>query len=185
MASLSRVRTVFTGVAGTPWYSNLYFDVDEGSTGAIRVALSEFWTDIENAGSALVSWTVEGEVTVIESTDGHLVTVQAGSNLTGSFANTGNELPWANQFLVNLHTGNWANNRELQGRWNLPGFVTGNVEDGVWSSAATASIQGSLDTFLTAVDPSWVVWSKTHGAYAPVTSAVANPGPAILRSRRD
>lgn len=185
MASLSRVRTVFTGVAGSPWYSNLYFAVEGLSTATIRSELANFWNALDSQISSLVQWSVEGQVTVINSTTGTIEEVQAGSNLTGAGGNTGTELPWANQCLVNLHTGSWLAGRELQGRWNLPGFVTGTTQDGVFTEITTDAVLAAVEDFLLDTSPNWVIWSPTHFLFQPVASAVVKAKVAILRSRRD
>lgn len=185
MAELHRVRTVFTGVAGTPWYSNQYYALGGNSSGNVRVATAEFWVDIENAGSSLVDWTVEGQTTVIDSVSGLTLRVDPGADQTGGYANTGNELPWQTQMLVRLRTNQYVAGRELQGRMFLPGFVSGNCEDGVFSVSALGVIQTALDTFLAAVEGELVVWSKTHGQFVTVNSMTAEAKPSVLRSRRD
>lgn len=185
MTDLHRVRTVFTGVAGTPWYSNQYYALAGASSGAVRAATADFWTDIANAYSADVDWTVEGPTSVINDTTGQLLRVDPGADLSGSGANAGNELPWMTQCLVNLRTDNYTAGRMIQGKMFLPGFVTGNVVDGVFDTVALSVIQNALDTWLAAVDGLLVVWSKTHGTHGFVTNAVAQAKPSVLRSRRD
>lgn len=185
MAILHRVRTVFTGVAGTPWYSNQYHYTAGFSSADARVATAEFWTAIANAMSADVDWTVEGQTTLIDSATGLVTGIEPGADQSGSGANAGNELPWQTQCLVNLRTGFYNAGRELRGKMFLPGFVTGNCVDGVFDSVALAVVQAALDVYLDAPDSELVVYSPTHHAYANVTALQAQAKPSVLRSRRD
>ena len=55
MATLARVRTIFTGPAGSPWYSNLYFDAATGTAQNAADAAAPFWGAVDNLKKSTVA----------------------------------------------------------------------------------------------------------------------------------
>ena len=185
--ALMRVRTVFSGVPGTPWYSNLFF---EGGTGLFQDAVdavAAFWEDCSAAISPLVSWTVEGTVTVLDPVTGQPVGVIAATGDGGPGTASGDMVSRASQILVQLRTGEFLNGREVRGKIFIPGVVGSTVDaDGGVETAVVAQFEGYTATLLanSATVP-LSVWSRTGGIAYPVVDAPVSSEWAVLRSRRD
>lgn len=197
MATLARVRTIFTGVAGTPWYSNQYFN----ATGAgipiqpMVDAVNDFWTALRASIQSAVTWQVQGEVALIEDTTGNLVGLE---NVTG-LGNTGSAaddaLPWQTQLLIRLNTSNFIHSRRLRGHIYVPALGEGNNTAGVPSSALRAAADAAAEALIADVEAPLVVYSRKFagtpnnparvGSFASVDSAEVATKWSVLRSRRD
>jgi hypothetical protein len=200
MAKLARVRTIFTGVAGTPWYSNLYFhndDATDTSTGCVA-AVNAFWLAMRASIQSSVTWVVSGEVAQIESTTGTLVGI---SNVT-ALGNTGSAaddaLPWQTQALIRLNTDTFINGRRLRGKIFFPGLGEGNNTLGVPSSALRGALDTATEALIADSASGLVVWSRPfvppadrpdlvarQGSFAFAQSADVSTKWSVLRSRRD
>jgi hypothetical protein len=188
MATIRRVRTVFTGVAGTPWYSNMYF-ATSGGTAADSVAnVDAFWTTLAAQINTAVTGTVEGDVAIIESTTGEITSVESVTDGTIDFTGSGNVLPPANQGMINLNTNTYAGGRQIRGKLYIPGLVVGaQNSDGTVAAAyygAWVSVAGALKTSASTTGV-WVVYSPTHHMHAAIESVTPKTTFAVMRSRRD
>ena len=187
MASFIRVRTVFSGVPGTPWYSNIYFD-DDGVNGQIGIdAVQTFWEALAGSMSPSVDWQVEGQVVVLDSVTGQPTGVFSGTGDTGSGTGTGDMLPSANQVLVTLNTGVWQAGRQIRGRLFCPGW-TESANDGegqVYSGLVTAVLAAVTAMSEDPGNLTQLVWSRTGNVVYPVSSWSVSNKFALLKSRRD
>nr|CRY97797.1 hypothetical protein [uncultured prokaryote] len=182
-----RIRTVFTGVAGSPYYTNMYFDAaDVAAAQDAHDLVLQFWDDIAGMRRSLLSGTVEGVVPVINPATGDITgsyglvekNVSAGGDST-------DPLPPATQALLTLATGVYVGGRQLQGRTFLPGFgENANAAPGVLRSEYVATINAAAYDLLN-TGPDWVVWSRKNGAFEPIQSALVSPKWSVLRSRKD
>lgn len=185
--ALTRVRTVWTGVPGTPWYSNHYFDVDAGDAQTCTDAIIDFWSDTKAAQSSLVNWTVENSVTVLNPANGQptdvITTVGATDNGDGS----GDMVTRASQILISWRTGVFLAGRELRGKTFVPAVVSSTIDgDGGVESAVVVQFLGYADALLTTPGhPNLQVWSRKNGTVTPVSSVQVSTEWAVLRSRRD
>lgn len=182
-----RVISVWTGKAGSPWYSTLYFD----GTGSVDAQAAVDQVDdlldaIKGNQVAGVSGSIEPFVASVNPatgavTGGYVVTPAAPHVSTA----VGDMLPRAAQLQVTLKTGVYAGGREIKGKMYLPGFlsaysdISGRVDD-----ALRAAYVAVFDTLLSA-GPDLVVWSRKNGVAYPVSAGAPNSEFAVLRSRRD
>lgn len=178
-----RVRTVFTGVAGTPWYSNLYFG-DTSLPADAHAAVVDFWALIGPYIHTSVDWTVESEVTVLSILTGQPTSQTSVGAISGGGTASGQPLPWATQGLLRARTEAYANGRNVRGRIFIPGLTEdaqsqGRPEPAVGPLMVTAAEQ------LLLTDATWVVWSRKNQIQPEVTSVDFWQEWAVLRSRRD
>jgi hypothetical protein len=182
---LARIRTVFTGVAGSPWYSNMYFDADAASGEDYIPGVHQFWTDQANFIAAAVDWIVEGEYAVIEDSTGNIVDVGDGDSLAGGGTQATETLPWANQALVNWNTGQYINGRQLRGKTFIPGLTQVSNVNGSLNPSHQASLQQRADELISDGNGAFRIYSPTHLTSAPVTGRNVPTLISVLRSRRD
>lgn len=185
MALLTRIRTVFAGVAGTPWYSNQYWAIGSGDPDPVLDDTEAFWEDMAVMIKATVTAKVEGTCAVIESTTGQTVGVKTAADRTVTFSNTGDPLPWATQGLITLRTGEFVAGREIRGKIFVPGISEEYCTNGILSTTAAGLMQTAADALLSESSEAWHVFSPTHLTSAAVTACGTTTKPAVLRSRRD
>lgn len=182
-----RVRTVWTGVAGTPWYTNLFF-AGTGSTDAQAAVDSwrEFLVGFSFQFYRLVGADVDPFVASVDVATGDVVggfTVNPGATIFGQ--ETSNPLPFQTQALSTLRTPLYVGGRNLRGRVFLPGYTeASNDANGMLDVTRAQDIDDQWDILL-ASGPDLLVWSKTNGVSAPVASTQTSTTWSVLRSRRD
>lgn len=191
-----RVRTVSTGVAGAPWYTNVYFREGEGRTAnEAATAMRAFWESVSGIIASSITMQVQPDVAIVNELTGEITgydsTVQTAV-LGQSSSPIGATVL---QGLISLRTGGVRKSRKVQGRIFVPGIVGGNTDAaGTPSSTMVAALQtaanGLIDD-LPNVQP--VVWCRPFellelpfpGAQFDVTAIAARDFWAVLRSRRD
>lgn len=181
-----RVRTVMTGVVGTPWYNNLNFFGDTEAQAESAVArVEDFWQTLSEAICTPITGVIEPEVSIFDAGTGQTTGVWATNG--GSFAGiaTGEMLPPVVQGLIRLRTGFYINGRALTGKVFVPGLAEVYSEDGVLSNAGQTILNGAAGLLLTEGTSELRVYSRTNGASVAVDSAQAWNQFAVLRSRRD
>lgn len=184
--AMYRVRTVWTGVAGSPYYTNLYF-TEEGGTAqearnGVNVVFANMLASIRND----LTFTIETDVPVIDEATGDITRVEVTTTpLTGTGTSSEDPLPPADQTLMRLRTGAYAGGREIRGRVFVPGAVQTASDGGVPTVAHRNELNTRFAALVTLTSAQWVVWAKTRGVYAVVSSATAWDQWAVLRSRRD
>lgn len=183
-----RVRTVLTGVTGSPYYSNLYFGGDtSGEAQAAVTAVDNFLTNTANLLCTPMVWTVEGEVPQIDPATGDILQVFSVGDETGAATASEEAAPLASQLLCRFRTGVYIGGRELRGRMFLPYIGISAISDGVVFPTTATALNADLLTLLTDASAAGNlhVWSRTHGQSAEVSSAACWGQLAVLRSRRD
>jgi hypothetical protein len=195
--AMARVRTVFTGVAGTPWYSNLYWADDGAESGAEGYveAVGAFWVALQGAISDNVSWIVQSEVAIIDEATGNLTGIETVPSTGSTGTASDEELPFQTQALVRLNTGEFVHNRRVRGRIFIPAMGESNNVGGLPSSGLRASLDAAAETLRTSNGGVMCVWSRPFagkegnpartGTKHFVTSAEVSTQWAVLRSRRD
>lgn len=185
-----RVRTVFTGVPGTPWYSNLYFTgttAENASTAHDLVA--GFWAAVAPLMISDIDYVVESEVLSIDPATGDAIVAFNRTAATGSGGSATEWMPLATQALIRLRTGVFVDGRRVNGRV----FVGGLTEAANDYSSPTSTV---ITTLTTAAEgmlgigeppeaPALGVWTKKNGNIFPVNSVSVWEQFAVLRSRRD
>jgi hypothetical protein len=200
MAKLARVRTVFAGVAGTPWYSNQYFHNDDAvdTSTACVAAVNAFWTAIRGALSDNVTWVVQGEVSQIESTNGQLIGITNVTALGNTGSSLDEELPFQTQALVRLNTNLFVNGRRVRGKIFVPALGEANNAGGLPTAALRTSLDAAAEALIADPGSGLVVWSRPFTPVPPATTPAPRQGSfafaqsadvsvkwSVLRSRRD
>lgn len=184
---MHRFRGVFSGVAGTPWYTNFYTTADTPT------AVQDFCDEVAGLYGGYQSRLANGLVLTWDAFAAH-IDVGAGDivGLTPIdppdpilFSNNLQMLPRASQVCVSTHTGQYAGGREVKGRFNIPGFCEdANNQAGRPEPVTIADAQGVWGALVTA-DVGWCVYGRKAGVAAEVTSVSVKNDWAVLRSRRD
>jgi len=185
VANISRFRTVFTGVAGTPWYSNMYFEGGTPEGAAYGPMVNSFWVAISSAIRNSVSWSVEPTYVVIESGTGAIQDIGDWEGAVGAGGSGVEALPWATQGLIHWHTSVYVSGRELRGRTFVPGLAEGANAEGVVSGAVQDQMQAAADGLIDDSSHAFTIYSPTHHVEHVVQSGAASGQFAVLRSRRD
>lgn len=196
--SLLRVRTVLTGVAGTPWYTNTYFsDPLTGTAEQDAVnAMGAFWNTMDTYIDNTVSGQVQGDVLRIDETDGTVLGLEAATPVAVAGGNTSDPLPYMTQGLGRLSTAGIVHNRLVRGRIIVPGPTEDqNGTAGVPASTYISTLQTAMDALIADANTALVVWSRPFagtegnparsGSIHLVTGASVAPYWSVLRSRRD
>lgn len=182
-----RVRSILTGVAGTPWYQNHYFVGDDDAAEA-QTAVTDvlaYWAGLDGLMDNAITITVEGEVPHLSSSTGEIDDVFAVTGGTQQGDSSGLPMPYQTQGLITWSTGLFIGGRRLTGRSYVPGLTVDNLEaDGTPSSGSISGMQAAGE-ILRDSDAGFVVWSRTHGVASAVLNVVAEDKWAFLASRRD
>lgn len=181
---MQRIRTIFTGVAGTPWYNNLYFNEESGSPNDRISAVFEFWNTLAAVINDSVTFQVQGDVAFVDDATGDIVEVQTDLAQSGAGDETGDPLPHANQGLLRLRTGVYVGGRQIVGRVFVPGMTESVATNGLLTSTAITQLETAA-AVLKDDEGSWRVYSPTKHTSADITSWSAWNQFAVLRSRRD
>lgn len=182
-----RVRTLTTGVAGGPWYTNMYFQgtAPLGAAQAVDQVMA-FWDSFNEMVVSNLTMTVQGDVAVIDPVDGEIQAVHAtggGGSIPGT--NGGGRLPDSTTALLRLKTGVYANGRQVQGRINFGGMVEEESDNGVPSTDLMFKLRSDVQTFLQG-DPAAIgVWSRARGQFYEAATVDVWTQWAVLRSHRN
>lgn len=199
--AVARVRTIFTGVPGTPWYSNLYFLDDGGSPIASDAVewVDAFWSAIAPFMLSTISFAIEPLVPTYDETTGALTRQTGTSGGGGTGTDSTTALPWATQGLIRLRTAGLVNNRAVHGRIFVPGAPENQSENGVpvvgYRNGLLAAVAGLIDDSVNTL----AVWARPFAGDSGATPPKpARPGSqysvltadvwdkwAVMRSRRD
>jgi len=184
---VARVRTVFTGVAGSPAYSNFYFDDDGTAAGVYQTYVLAMWDSFKTAIRSGVVATMVNPIPIIETSSGHVVNVVSGDGGSTTGTDTGQELPPFTSGLVRMHTGVFVAGREIRGRCYIP-YPTENANDaGLPGSGYTSALTADFETLQDAdhANGSMVVYSRAHARAEYISSFDTWNQWGSLRSRRD
>jgi hypothetical protein len=199
--SLVRVQTVWTGVAGAPYYTNLYcigpLATNNGNDMATawRAFLSSL---VANLMSGLVA-TIDPELLEFNEVDGVVTGAGATTQAPITFTSAGDQMPHSQQLLVQWTTGGIVHNRRVRGRTFIPGGVEAhNGPTGIPASVVGTPLQSAIDTYLSTMSGRARIWSRPVTAEQATPTVPARPGSAhailsgkvapywaVLRSRRD
>lgn len=182
-----RVRSTLTGVAGSPYYTNLYFGgvADTPAAQAAADAVEAFWTDLAPWMANDVTTVVESAVAVLDEPTGQPVNVLTTTTSPVVGTNTGEILPLATQGLIRWNTGQFLNGRQVIGRTFIPVPTETSSLDGQPTSAYRDGIELAASNLLEAPSANFVIYSRTGGADYPALEAIPWVKWAVLRSRRD
>lgn len=182
-----RVRSLFTGVPGSPYYSNLFFAGTLSTDASAAVAsVQTFLGKVMVLCANPLQVQIEPFVASIDPATGDVVggfTTPPNSPIAATGA--GSPVPPSSQMLAQLRTGVYVAGREVRGKYNHP-FVTEeqNVGSGTPAPGAVSVLLGAFNDML-ATGPDLLVWSRKNGAAPAVSAVTVSPKWAVLRSRRD
>lgn len=186
MASVWRIRTVFTGVTGSPWVSTAYMSaLGSGTVQQAVTAVGNFWGSADSLMEVSVSWTTLADVEALDPATGEVTGVSNTTPATGGGVAASTGLPVATQGLVRWRTGVYVNGREIRGRWFIPGLLTTANNDGAPSSTMLSTLNTAASTLISDANSELVIWSRKNLQVEAVTSGTTWSQFAILRSRRD
>lgn len=178
-----RVRTVFTGVAGSPWVSNLYWDESFAATAEdAHDATVDFWAALRSVITQAASYTVEAEV-VRYLTPDTIVSFHAVTPVSNTCTAAGDMLPSQNQGLISWASSQIHNNRRITGRTFIPGPVESSSSNMGRPEGAYMTALGNAVSAISG--RGLVIPSRAANAFANVTVAQPRGYWAVLRSRRD
>jgi hypothetical protein len=190
VVNINRIRTVLTGVGGSPWYSNLYFDPSLGvGANAFIEAVYNFWSACSPYLASSTHYTIQGDVPTIDSATGNILSLEQLTGGDGGGTGNSSVAPPVLQALLETRTGTFQGGREIRGRINVPGLTsTVLASDGTLTSEAGegfASAAEALGNGAAGGDPHLVVWSRKTGLCPAVSVITVQDKLAVLRSRRD
>jgi hypothetical protein len=194
-----RIRTVFAGVPGTPWYSNLYF-ADDGGVSVAQVAhdaVQAFWVGRVGLQRAPITGTVLGEVPRIQESTGDIVSVSTVTPTTFAATGATDQLPYMTQALVRLFTAAFIGGRRVRGRLFFPGALEAQNIGGLVESGMRTNLDSGIDVMIASAP--LCVWARPFagdpaatppkparlGSYHLVTDGETAAQWSVLRSRRD
>lgn len=186
MPVMNRVRVVWTGVPGTPWYSNLYTLASAVTPPEAISRANTLISALRNNVTTAVTARIEGDVSQIESLTGQTVGVTSLPfvDLTGTSAT--NRLPSATQLVTQLLTGQFLNGRQVRGRFYLGGLTVGSATSvGTPTPAALAALDTAWSNYVVSNVNGAVIWSRKNGAAVPITFVNTWEQFGQQRSRRD
>lgn len=180
-----RVRSVLTGVAGSPYISTFHFNDNQVSAQGAATAIQDFWDELASLINGEAEVNVDGEVYQVDASSGQTVGVEATTTGSVFGTNASEPLPPANQALIRWSTGQWMQGREIRGKTFI-GALTDTVNgDGGLTTAAQTQIQSAATNLLAVGAGALQIYSRMYGAAAFVTGASVWNEFAVLRSRRD
>nr|CRY97488.1 hypothetical protein [uncultured prokaryote] len=181
-----RIRVIWTGVPGTPYYTNLYFNgMVQADVDPVALSVSTFLDSIADHVTASLTATFDPEVPVIDpgtgEVTGYLVNNESAVPMDGPTL----ALPPGTQALARLRTNTVSRGRRIQGHFFIPGpFEADNEAQGVPTAEYINDLGGALATLVDLGDGQLVVWSKSSFVAAPVVSSSISPNWSSLRTRR-
>jgi len=181
------LQTVWTGVAGSPYYTTLRAFSGNDLTAE---AFSDAWDTCLTARNVdfptALTANIQAELRLIDSVTGTLVGTEATTGNTVTGASSGDSLPRASQGLIRWSTPAIVAGRRLRGRTFLPCIIESfNTAGGKVDASLVAAWREVLDEFITDCQGELCVWSPTHGSVANVSGADLWDEWAVMRSRRD
>lgn len=184
--NMLRVRTVVTGVAGSPYYIVGYFeDLGDNEQQCVD-AWSDFTAVDPGAQKQGSRWETEGEVEVVNPITGDTVGVRQATPVVINGITDLPVLPLSQQLLVRWRTGVYVAGREIRGRTNLPiQFVANSTSTGTPTSTIIDATNIRATTLQEQILAELVVWSKKNGRWERVTTSSTWNQFSVLRSRRD
>lgn len=201
MATVYKVRAVWSGFQGAPGYTNLCFSdlATDAARNAAGAAVKALFTGIASNLATTWSITVQPEVTEWDVATGQLTgasamttppTPQVGSTVATAYAGgSGACITWK--------TGAIFNGRRVVGRSFMVPLLAAFDVDGTIGAATLAALQSSANAYVAATGADACVWAKQFtkptdgttpvqigGTVASITSATIKDMASQLRSRR-
>ena len=180
---VQRVRSVLTGVTGSPYYSNHYFeDVADPEECVGRV--KAFWDLFAGVMVNEIDVHVDGNVPIISESSLEITGAAAVDGQDTAGTSSGEMLPPATQLVVSWHTGVYAGGREVIGKTFIPALSVDVNDEGVVLGSYRSDQIDALADWVSDNPPLFVL-SRAHHLSSQVVFANLWTQFGILRSRRD
>ena len=181
-----RVRTAWTGGPGGNELTTFWFSQSSPFTAQDAVnAAATFWSGgLASSISNAYTWTVEGEVAVVDPGTGQITTIESATGDSGNGGSSSEQLPPMTQALVRWRTGIWLGGRQLLGRTFIPGLTEPANDNGNLAGDVRDDIINAAVTMLDDSAASFGVYSPKNLTWRAATSSAVNTGFAFLNSRR-
>lgn len=199
--SLVRVQTVWTGVAGSPFYTNLYAigPLTTNNGNDLATAWRVFLNSLVGTLRASMVATIDQELLEFDETTGTVTGAGTTTQLPVAFTGSGDILPASNQLLIRWSTNGIVHNRRVRGRTFLPGALEShNSGIGEPLPVLGTPVTTGLNAFMTTMAGRLRIWAQPFVADPENPSNPTRPGSAhavegftiapywaVLRSRRD
>lgn len=182
MVTLNKVTSVATGVNGSPFYTNHYFNSSVGDGGASTV--QAFWTAMATVIAGAINIDFDGTVQQIDAETGQLTGVIPTTPWTVDCSAGGEVAPWFTQGLIQWRTAQFVNGRRLIGRTFVPGVTEQNSSAGIPTAGYTTALASAIQAM---EGSGFVIYSPTHRTFGIVPEGASTVWGqfASLRSRRD
>ena len=180
-----RVRSIATGVTGSPYITNHFFEAGPGNEQVVVDRVRDFWDATKGMQVTGLSTTVQGLVDEIDPATGAIV---AAHPVTSRVVNAnGGPAPaaWATQGLIRWRTGYYLGGRQVQGKTFVPGMLAAQIVGGRPSSNILTAFTNAANALVGTGAPPLVIWSRKHGVNVEVQNGSPWTEFAVLRSRRD
>lgn len=185
--AILRLATTWTGSAGSPYFTESYFNGAGDATHA-SACVSALWTLYGSLATYIDDNLVEsisGDAEKIDVMTGQIIGMVPVTGAVNGGSATGDALPTLVQGLARFGTGVYVNGRALRGRMFLPGMMeANNTVDGRPAAGMTGTMNTHFATYI-ASSANPCVYSKTHKVFADITSATLSSKWAFLKTRRD
>jgi hypothetical protein len=192
-----RVRVTLDGWSGGPGLSTFYFTAtteDAAAAARVRGYVQTYMVEaVKGQSFNGMTWTVQPEVDLITSADGHITNTFVGTaSLTGTGTGGAGEAPPSVALLGKLTTATFIGGHRLRGRTFVSPLASGVLDTtGQFSATALGFYASGVATFLAAIGSgdALVVWHRpkagSGGASGVVTGMAGQRKLATLKSRRD
>lgn len=184
---LNRVRVVWTGVGGSPAYTNFYTNNGLVTASNAQSAVIAWCNSIKTTITNAATMNIEGDVALIDSvTDSITGVTSVGSSSVVGTVSTG-RVPGAVQIVVRRLTGSYAGGRQIRGRLYIPYAGAGVIAaTGVVSPTTVTNVNAAMTAYKGAlIAGADVVYSRVNKTGYAVTSDVVWNEFGVMRSRRD
>jgi hypothetical protein len=183
--SLYKVRTLWSGAAGGPGVTTMYFGTGGGTAANAVAAVAAFWNQAKNTIDNAWNYATDSVVLTIDETTGEPTGADGVTPVSSAGTDSNDHLPSMTQGLIQLRTGVYVSGRELRGRIFIPGPTEDvNVAGKPKSDYKAAWLDAVEDQLINGLDVDFRVYSRAHGSASPVISASVWDEWAALRTRR-
>lgn len=199
--SLVRVQTLWTGVAGSPYYTNLYAlgPLTTNNGNDLATAWRTFLNSLASVLTLGMTAQIDTELLEFDETTGTVTGAGSTSQAAVNFTGAGERLPPANQLLLRWGTAGIVHNRRVRGRTFIPGIrEADNDGNGAPAASITTPVASAAGALLTTMSGRMRVWAQPFEQDPPNPNNPNRPGSAhaitghslapffaVLRSRRD
>jgi len=192
---------VATGVGGSPYYCNLYFN---GVSTLVQAQnahddVAAFIAGLAAEEANGLSWTTQGEVQVLDEVTGDIEGVFNVTPVVVASSDGGDPLPPATQGLIRWQTDQFVDGRRVRGRTFMPWLSEARSTAGVPTAGTITDQTANAQALIDSADSALVIWSRPieadpeanppiegrdGSAHSVVTGTFWDKF-AVLRSRRD